>query len=162
MWIRGDLGIERGQPSSSSETNWTAIPVLTQRLTPGEHYRAFYLNKRIKNKFLPVTLQGSHYPTTPLLLSGELCWGLFPSPNLCRLYKGNHSPHKQQVGPHLYVQTVKVKHLCKVGDPGSIPRSGRSPGDGKGYPLQYSGLENSMDRGAWRAAVHGVTRVGHD
>ena len=34
---------------------------------------------------------------------------------------------------------------CNVGDLGSIPRSGRSPGEGKGYPLQYSGLENSMD-----------------
>ena len=35
---------------------------------------------------------------------------------------------------------------CNAGDPGSIPGSGRSPGEGKGYPLQYSGLENSMDR----------------
>ena len=43
------------------------------------------------------------------------------------------------------------------GDPGSIPRSGRSPGEGNGYPLQYSCLENSMDRGAWQAVVHGVT-----
>ena len=34
---------------------------------------------------------------------------------------------------------------CKSGDPGSIPGLGRSPGEGKGYPLQYSGLENSMD-----------------
>ena len=37
---------------------------------------------------------------------------------------------------------------CNVGDPGSIPRSGRSPGEGNGNPLQYSCLENSMDRGA--------------
>ena len=40
---------------------------------------------------------------------------------------------------------------CNVGDLGSIPRLGRSPGEGKGYPLQYSGLENSMD-----CIVHGV------
>ena len=40
---------------------------------------------------------------------------------------------------------------CNVGDLGSIPELGRSPGDGKGYPLQYSGLENSMD-----CIVHGV------
>ena len=46
---------------------------------------------------------------------------------------------------------------CNVGDLGSIPGLGRSPGEGKGYPLQYSGLENSMD-----CVVHGVTRVGHD
>ena len=47
---------------------------------------------------------------------------------------------------------------CNAGDPGSIPRSERSPGERNGYPLQSSQLENSMDRGAWWAAVHGVTR----
>ena len=45
---------------------------------------------------------------------------------------------------------------CSAGDPDSIPESGRSPGEGKGYPLQHSGLENSTDREAWRATVHGV------
>ena len=44
-----------------------------------------------------------------------------------------------------------------AGDPGSIPGSGGSPGDGIGTSLQYSYLENSMDRGAWRATIHGVT-----
>ena len=43
-------------------------------------------------------------------------------------------------------------------DAGSIPRSGRSPGGGNGNPLQHSQLENTMDRGAWQAAVHGVTK----
>ena len=38
---------------------------------------------------------------------------------------------------------------CNTGDPGLIPGSGRSPGEGNGYPLQYSCLENSVDRGAW-------------
>ena len=42
---------------------------------------------------------------------------------------------------------------CNVGDLGSIPGLGRSPGEGNGYPLQYSGLENSMD-----CIVHGVTK----
>ena len=51
---------------------------------------------------------------------------------------------------------------CSVGDLGSIPGLGRSPGRGKGYTLQYSCLENPMDRGAWRATVHGSQRVGHD
>ena len=45
-----------------------------------------------------------------------------------------------------------------VGDPGSVPGLERSPGEGNSYPLQYSGLENSMDRGAWQATVHGVTK----
>ena len=44
-----------------------------------------------------------------------------------------------------------------AGDGGSIPGSGRSPGEGKSNPLQYSCLENSMDGGAWWATVHGVT-----
>ena len=47
---------------------------------------------------------------------------------------------------------------CHLGDLGLIPRLGRSPGEGIGYPLQYSCLENSMDREAWRATVHGVTK----
>ena len=45
-----------------------------------------------------------------------------------------------------------------AGDPGLIPGSGRSPGEGNGNPLQYSCLENSMDRGAWWAIVHGITK----
>ena len=45
-----------------------------------------------------------------------------------------------------------------AGDVGSIPRSGRYPGEGNGNPLQYSCLGNPMDRGAWRAIVHGVTK----
>ena len=51
---------------------------------------------------------------------------------------------------------------CNAGDLGLIPGSGRSPGDGNGNPLQYSCLGNPIDRGAWRAAVYGVARVGHN
>ena len=47
---------------------------------------------------------------------------------------------------------------CSVGDLGLIPGSGRSPGRGHGYPLQYSCLENPMDRGAWWATAHGVAK----
>ena len=43
-----------------------------------------------------------------------------------------------------------------------IPGSGRSPGEGNGNPLQYSLLENPMERGAWQATDHGITRVGHN
>ena len=52
--------------------------------------------------------------------------------------------------------------VCNAEDPGLIPGSEKSPGEGNGYPLQYSCLENSMDRGAWQATVHGSQRVGHD
>ena len=51
---------------------------------------------------------------------------------------------------------------CSTGDPVSIPRSERSPVEGSGYPLQYSCLENSMDREAWQATVLGVARVSQD
>ena len=47
---------------------------------------------------------------------------------------------------------------CNAGDPSLIPGLGRYAGEGHGYPLQYSCLENSMDRGAWWATVHGVTK----
>ena len=47
---------------------------------------------------------------------------------------------------------------CNVGDPGSTPGSGGSPGEGNGNLHQYSCLENSMHRGAWRAPVHGVAK----
>ena len=47
---------------------------------------------------------------------------------------------------------------CNAGDLGSILGLGRSPGGGHGNPLQYSYLENPMDRGAWEVAVHGVTK----
>ena len=47
---------------------------------------------------------------------------------------------------------------CNAGDPDSIPELGRSPGEGKGYPPQYSCLENPVDRGTWRATVHGVAK----
>ena len=49
---------------------------------------------------------------------------------------------------------------CNVGDPGLIPGSGRSPEEENGNPLQYSCLENSMDRGDWQGVAHGSQRVG--
>ena len=49
-----------------------------------------------------------------------------------------------------------------VRDTSLILGLGGSPGEGNGYPLQYSCLENPMDRRAWQSPVHGVTRVGHD
>ena len=57
------------------------------------------------------------------------------------------------------------KQPANVGDLGSIPALGRSPGEGNGYPLWYSCLENPMDKGAWRATIHGVadsqTKLSH-
>ena len=65
---------------------------------------------------------------------------------------------------------IPIRFLCgtdgeesahNAGDPSLIPGLRRSPGEGTGYPLQYSCLGNPMDRGAWRATVHGSQRVRH-
>jgi len=55
-----------------------------------------------------------------------------------------------------------VKNLPAIArDLGSAPGLGRSPGEGSGYPLQFSCLENSMNRGTWQAAFHGLQKVVH-
>ena len=54
--------------------------------------------------------------------------------------------------------SVGRESICNAGDPGSISGLGRSAGEGTGNPLQYSCLENPMDRGTWWATVHGVAK----
>jgi len=61
--------------------------------------------------------------------------------------------------PH---SSVGKEFACNAGDSGSIPGLGRSSGEGNGNPLQYSSVENPMDREAWQAIVHGIARVGHN
>ena len=58
--------------------------------------------------------------------------------------------------------SVGKESACNAGDLGLIPGLGRPPGEGNGNPLQYSCLENLMDRRSWRAIVHGFARIGHD
>ena len=69
----------------------------------------------------------------------------------------------------IYIHTYVCKYGCpwwlngkefasQTGDAGLIPGLGKFPGEGNGNPLQYSCLENHMDRGAWQATVHGVTK----
>ena len=68
------------------------------------------------------------------------------------------SLRKVMLGEGLPWQVSSKELACSAGDLGSIPRSGRSPGEYNGNPLQYSCLENPKDRGAWRAAVHGISK----
>ena len=83
-----------------------------------------------------------------------------PLPEGC----GQKKIHKNKITPP--PPTIKwaslvaqmVKNLPAKRETGSIPGLGRSPGGGHGDPLQYSGLEKSMDRGAWKATVHGVAK----
>ena len=58
--------------------------------------------------------------------------------------------------------SVGKESACNAGVLGLMTRSGRSPGEGNGDPLQYSCLENPMDRGAWQATVRGAVRVERD
>ena len=78
----------------------------------------------------------------------DVCYGFviyrFNCVEVCSLYK----PHGLPCG------SDGKASACNAGDPGSIPGSGRSPGEGNGNPLQNSCLENPMDGGAWRATVH--------
>ena len=62
-------------------------------------------------------------------------------------------PHRRYLLPFFPDSSVGKESTCNAGDPGSIPGLGRSHGEGKGYPLQYSGLDNSMN-----CIVHGVTK----
>ena len=83
-------------------------------------------------------------------LTTLIAWKLVLKPQCCttaglpRWHSGKESNHPANAGD--------------TGASGSIPRSGRSPGVGDGNPLQYSCPENSMDKGAWQATVHGVTK----
>ena len=83
----------------------------------------------IKSWLCPSTLRAV------LIMSFKLCKPQFPSPG------GSDGE----------------KSACSAGDPGSIPESERSPGEGNGNPLQYSRLGNPMGREAWQVTVHGVT-----
>ena len=58
--------------------------------------------------------------------------------------------------------SVSKESACNAGDPGSVPGLGRSSGEGNGNSLQYSCLEDPMDKGAWKATVYAVARVRHD
>ena len=80
---------------------------------------------------------------------------------MCAGGKQEKEPHNNNnLGcPH---SSVGKASTCNAGDLGSIPGSGRSPGEGNGNPPQYSCLENPMEGGAWQDTVHGVPRVGHN
>ena len=91
--------------------------------------------------------------TVRFTLRSQWPQGLFPQRLLCQFW--NHLV-RSIVLPGFPGNSEGKESACSAGDLGSIPGLGRFPGEGKGYPLQYLGLENSTDRGAWRATVHGV------
>ena len=91
---------------------------------------------------------------------------VYGSPSVCQVrgYGSGGIPRHFRL-PEMFFNLVHI-HLfpgssdgkesaCSAGDSGSIPGSGRSLGGGNGHPLQYSCVENSVDKGAWRGTVHG-------
>ena len=103
-------------------------------------------------------------PVCSLQTYGFFSPSLHPTPNLPPFINGT-ATHRVAQATHFrgfLHSSVGKESACNAGDPVLIPGLGRSPGEGNGNPLQYSCLENPMDRGAWRATVHGVTRVGQD
>ena len=66
--------------------------------------------------------------------------------------------HMAVFGVYTYFLFLMIPCGSDAGGLGSIPVLGRSPGEGKGYPLQYSCLENSMNRRAWQATVPGISK----
>ena len=92
-------------------------------------------------------------------------WSGVPLPSPGTMATGLHSYYKVY-RLHSYMgfptNSVSKESTCNAGDPGLVPGLGKSSGEGNGNPLQYSSLENPMDRGAWRSTVHVVARVGHN
>ena len=96
---------------------------------------------------------------------------VYGSPRICQVHgygSGGRGIPRHFWLPEMFFNLVHM-HLfpgssdgkesaCSAGDSGSIPGSGRSPGGGNGHPLQYSCLENSVDKGACQATVHGVAK----
>ena len=74
------------------------------------------------------------------------------------LWRGEFLVAAGRIWASLVASLVVKNPPANAGDVGLIPGSGKSPGEGNGNPLQYSCLENPMDRGAWRAIVHGVAK----
>ena len=108
-------------------------------------------------------------------LSGLLCPppgnlpkpGIKPASRLAPALQADFSPLSHWRSPYvcvcMYIYKICGKSsACNAGDTGLIPVLGRSPTEGNANPFQYSCLENSMDRGAWQATVHGIARVGHN
>ena len=87
-----------------------------------------------------------------------VCFPTFPSCSALVTWQTLFCPLTPNIGiifpENLWLKRLRIS--CRAGAAGSIPEWGRSPGDGRGNPLQYSWLENSMDRGAQWATVHGV------
>ena len=104
--------------------------------------------------------RGKPSPSNPLEPFPHAFFPCEPTNQTKQQQKQKHRPilYGNDYLPLILLGSDGNESTCNVGDPGSIPGLGRSPGEGNGYPLQYSCLENPMERGALQATVHGVTK----
>ena len=130
--------------------------------------RCFFISFYFHLLFFPPLHSGKPYCFASLFVSLSP-WSCLPSARLTpdfSLFLNHYSLEALIHCSHGFCckccSSAGKESACNAEDPGSIPGSGRSAGEGNCYPLQYSGLENSMDRGAWQATVHGVTKSWHD
>ena len=118
------------------------------------------LGKSPVGRQFPSTSQGGEETGGPSSPGSEQRWagalGKRRSLQLKTPYLQRWNFTKAPRSPH---SSVGKESTCIAGDLGSIPGSGRFPGEGNGNPLEYSCLENPMDKGAWQATVHGVPRA---
>ena len=104
-------------------------------------------------------------PCAKLFFPAEIFAAWSPSSFLIytRTHAHTHTYTRTRTHTHTYMgfpgDSDGKESACNAGDPGLVPGSGRSPGEGNIYPLQYSCLENSKDRGAWQATVHRVAKI---
>ena len=165
-------------PSSSSKSMSTTSHLHPLNLAPSELKGARSLQSTATLSWLWFLLkelewsEGSplgtfHYQMTSLLCSFFFffcccCW----KKKVCFIEEPSN-PGRRWVCVQTPVLKILLHHesfsdgkesTCKAGDMGLIPGSGRSPGEGYGYPLQYSCLENPIDRGAWWVIVYGVAK----
>ena len=143
-----------------------------------DQYMSLYMdsNSSSATSWLRDIGESPHFPSLSLpmckirVIAVPASWGSCelqkcPARNVPRESWSQQFVRKLKLHNHQALQTmgfpcssVGKESACSTGDPGSIPGLGRSPREGNGNPLQYSCLENSMDRGAWWAIVHGVTK----
>ena len=128
--------------------NWRVIARSQTRMSD---FTFTYMHWRRKWQPTPVFLPGESQGWESLV--GCCLWGCTESDTT-----GATQQQQQQQQLYLSCSSDGKESACDAGDPGSIPGSERSSGEGNGSPLQYSCLENSMGREAWQAAVHGITK----
>ena len=167
--------------SEELKANWPKVAPAAHSALPGQHLAettllsAFSLEGAATSKFIFPSSTGlipSTHSNVPQVQNLQV--QLMPSSNSCkRLTPASRlliNPHPQ-VSSQARIRKAKNRSqtgfpggsdgkesASNAGDLGLIPGSGRSPGEGNDSPLQYSCLENPMNRGAWRATVHGVPK----